>query len=191
MTWTWMTLTVPLHTFSGTQARIQDFLKGGEDIDKHPPPPPPPWTLRYSRYCSLLLGIVTLIGPQPKGWNKILGMGNWGPPPDPPGYGPAIVTAKGNYFPNLLIISPHYKLNLGLHVCSKGNIMCVFCKVLLIPYFNFLREKYGDTEKWTSWMLGNFQTPPYKFSNSHLSTSRPMCNSFRFDSNQKMSRQAA
>ena len=24
-------------------------------------------------------------------------------------------------------------------------IMCVFCKVLLIPNFNFLREKYGDT----------------------------------------------
>ena len=23
--------------------------------------------------------------------------------------------------------------------------MCVFCKVLLIPNFNFLREKYGDT----------------------------------------------
>ena len=41
------------------------------------------------------------------------------------------------------IISPHYKLN--LHVCLKGNIMCVFCKVLLIPNFNFLREKYGDT----------------------------------------------
>ena len=41
------------------------------------------------------------------------------------------------------IISPHYKLN--LHVCSKDNIMCVSCKVLLILNFNFLSEKYGDT----------------------------------------------
>ena len=23
--------------------------------------------------------------------------------------------------------------------------MCVFCKVLLMPNFNFLRQKYGDT----------------------------------------------
>ena len=37
---------------------------------------------------NCLVYIVTLIGPQAKGWNKILGMGNWGrssdPPPPPP-----------------------------------------------------------------------------------------------------------
>ena len=76
------------------------------------------------------------------------------------------------------IISPHYKLN--LHVCSKGNIMCVtvFCKVLLIPNFNFLREKYGDTlmknELHGCWAI--FRRLP---TSSAIPICLPMCKSFR------------
>ena len=68
------------------------------------------------------------------------------------------------------IISPHDKLN--SYVCSKGKIMCVFCKVLLIPNFNFLREKYGDTLMKNA-IFRRFPT------SSAIPICLPMCKSFR------------
>ena len=56
--------------------------------------------------------------------------------------------------------------------------MCVFCKVLLIPNFNFLREKYEDTlmknELHGCWAI--FRRLP---TSSAIPICLPMCKSFR------------
>ena len=69
---------------STTQARSQDFPRGGGGV------------LFGGKVDLKPKGGVSFGKNVAKGWNKILGMGNWGggvvrpPPPDPPGYGPGL-----------------------------------------------------------------------------------------------------